>query len=59
MVYWRSDAAANLVKGMAQRGLLMNYVGGTWVRAVTHLDVSQQDIETALKRMGEVIRACA
>jgi threonine aldolase len=59
MVYWRSDAAANLVKGMAQRGVLMNYVGGSWVRAVTHLDVSQQDIQTALKRMGDVIRACA
>lgn len=59
MVYWRADAAATLVKGMAQHGVLMNYVGGGWVRAVTHLDVSPQDIQTALKRIAEAIRACA
>jgi len=59
MVYWRADAATTLVKGMAQHGVLMNYVGGGWVRAVTHLDISPQDIQTALKRIAEAIRACA
>lgn len=59
MVYWRAEQAPTLVKEIARRGVLMNDVGAGWVRAVTHLEISQADITTALTRVADVMRACA
>jgi threonine aldolase len=50
MVYWRLDGASGdaLAKMLAQRGVLMLHLGGGWLRAVTHLDVTDEDIGRAL-----------
>ena len=32
-----------------ENGLRFSYLGGTRIRAVTHLDVSREDIETAIR----------
>jgi len=59
MVYWRAENAAPLVKQLAEHRVLMNYVGGGWVRAVTHLEISEDDIQTALTRIQDALRTCA
>lgn len=59
MVYWRAGDAAAFVPEMAGRGVLMNHVGGGWVRAVTHLEISARDIETALSIVRDVFKASA
>jgi threonine aldolase len=41
---------------LKNRGVLMNGVGGTRMRAVTHYDVSRADCETAAATLAEVIR---
>jgi threonine aldolase len=59
MVYWRAENADTLVKDIAEHGVLMNYVGGGWVRAVTHLQVSSSDIQAALSTIRDVLRSSA
>lgn len=56
MVYWHAEDAAALVKAIAARGILMNHVGGGWVRAVTHLEISRNDIGAALAVIRDVLR---
>ncbi len=41
---------------LKERGVLMNGVGGTRLRAVTHYDASRKDCETAAAMLAEVIR---
>lgn len=58
MVYWRlADADGDaLSEALAQRGVRMLHVGGGWLRAVTHLEISDAGIEHALGAMRAVIR---
>ena len=55
MIYWRLEGAdgAALARALEQRGVLMLHVGGGWLRAVTHLEITDSGIERAL----EAIRA--
>jgi len=41
---------------MKKKGVLIHPFGRTQIRLVTHLDVSKEDIETALKAFREVLR---
>ncbi len=47
--------AADIVAALKQAGVLINSVGGTTFRAVTHLDVSGQDIENACRIFARVL----
>jgi threonine aldolase len=58
MVYWRVDGVdgAKLAARLAERGVRMLHTGKGWLRAVTHLEITDAAIERAL----EVARAvCA
>jgi len=48
--------AAQLRDEMKKKGVLIHPFGRTQIRLVTHLDVSKEDIETALKAFREVLR---
>lgn len=48
-------APADVTAALKQRGVLMNGVGGTRMRAVTHYDVSRADCETAAAALAEVL----
>jgi threonine aldolase len=50
MVYWMVPGLAgdDLRAALAARGLLMLHEGRGWLRAVTHLDVDDRDIDDAL-----------
>ena len=52
-----SSAGSDLLARLRQRGVLINSMGGATFRAVTHLDVSADDIETAGQIFAEVINA--
>jgi threonine aldolase len=47
---------AEVSAALKERGVLMNGVGGTRMRAVTHYDVSRADCEQAAAILAEVIR---
>lgn len=55
MVYWRTENADTLTRQMAEEGVLMIHTGGGWVRAVTHLEISANDIQAALTTMRDVL----
>jgi threonine aldolase len=48
--------AAQMRDEMKKEGVLIHPFGKTLIRLVTHLDVSQDDIETALKAFKKVLR---
>jgi threonine aldolase len=48
--------AQDLMDRLQQDGIRMGALGRTRVRAVTHLDVSRQDIEITLERMHKILR---
>jgi threonine aldolase len=50
-----SRAPADLVAALKAEGVLINAVGGTTYRAVTHLDVSAEDIERAGQIFARVL----
>ncbi len=47
--------AQQVAEAMKHHGVLIHAIGKTQIRLVTHLDVTEEDIETALKAFGEVI----
>jgi threonine aldolase len=49
--------AARLVEACKERGVGLGANSGTRIRAVTHLDVSRKDIDTALKAIGDALAA--
>lgn len=49
--------AAQLTEKLARRGLLMLPIAATKVRAVTHLDLSTDDVRRAVEIVQEVVRA--
>lgn len=58
MVYWRPEGADGdaLAKTLARDGVRMLHVGNGWLRAVTHLEITDEAIDRALER---VRAACA
>ncbi len=48
--------AAELAAELKQRGVLINATGPTTLRAVTHLDVTSQDVDRALEAIRDVVR---
>lgn len=48
--------AAELAADLQTRGVLINATGPTTLRAVTHLDVSRQDIDRALSALKDAMR---
>ena len=50
---------AELSAKLKAKGVLISTAGGTRARAVTHLNVSRKDCETALQVMEEVLAVCA
>lgn len=59
MVYWRVANGPEAVEELRRRGVLMNHVGHGWIRAVTHLQISDSDIRDALLRIREVLLTCS
>ncbi len=59
MVYWRLQGADGdaLTAALAGRGVRMLHVGGGWLRAVTHLGITDAGIERALDSARAVCRA--
>ncbi|HEX3658142.1 MAG TPA: low-specificity L-threonine aldolase [Pirellulales bacterium] len=54
-VHPRLGTSPELVARLAERGLRMGAFGGQLIRAVTHLDVSREDVEQAAKILAEVV----
>jgi threonine aldolase len=50
MVYWRMEGVDGdaLLARLARRGVRMLHVGGGWLRAVTHLEITDESIEQTL-----------
>jgi threonine aldolase len=55
MVMFEIDEAAGFARGLVERSLLINPIAPGRFRAVTHLDVSADDIEDALGRIEEIL----
>jgi len=49
--------AQDVLQRLREAGVLINSVGGMCFRAVTHLDVSADDINQAGKIIGEALRS--
>jgi threonine aldolase len=47
----------DLVAGLATRGVKLNAIGGQRLRAVTHCDIGQEDIEYAVSAAHEVLKS--
>jgi threonine aldolase len=45
-----------MVNALKQEGVLINAIGGTSFRAVTHLDVSSKQIDAAVEIFARVFR---
>jgi threonine aldolase len=56
MVMFEVEEAAAFARGLAARSLRINPLAPGRFRAVTHLDVSDEDIEEALGRIEEIVR---
>ena len=50
-----ADAAVQVVEGAMSRGLLLNRTAGTVVRMLPPLTVSDQEIDEALRILGETL----
>jgi threonine aldolase len=59
IVVFDVDDAAGFVAAMADRGVLLSQLGSTLVRAVTHLDVDSDGIDTAIAAARQVRAARA
>ena len=49
--------AAQVTEAMKKEGVLIHPIGKTQIRLVTHLDVTSEDIETALKAFRKLLKA--
>ena len=54
MVMFRVEDTMGFLRATRARGVLVNPTAPGVFRAVTHLDVSEADIDEALGRIGEV-----
>ena len=48
--------ATQVVEKLKERGILILAIGPTWLRIVTHLDVSEEDIRKAIGVFNEIFR---
>ena len=57
MIYFRWDAEQGdaLSEALRKRGILVSHLGQGWLRAVTHLDVNDQDIEQTLHALQSIV----
>jgi threonine aldolase len=55
MVMFEVDDAAAFAHGLAERAVRANMIAPGRFRAVTHLDVSEADIDEALARIADVL----
>jgi threonine aldolase len=49
--------AAQVTEAMKKEGILIHPIGKTQIRLVTHLDITHEDIETALKAFRKLLKA--
>jgi threonine aldolase len=56
MVMFQIEDTMAFLRETRRRGLLVNPAGPGVFRAVTHLDVTEADVDDALGRIGEVVR---
>jgi threonine aldolase len=56
MVFFHCPAPHRLATAMRARGILVNQIDERTLRAVTHLDVSREDVEVALERIADVFK---
>ena len=54
IVMFRVADARRFVSGARERGVLINPIDAERLRAVTHLDVTAEDVEEALRRLAQV-----
>ena len=52
-----SMSPGDLVAGLAVRGIKLNAIGGRRLRAVTHCDIGQEDIDYALSAVRDVLES--
>ena len=57
MVMFEVEAAAEFARGLRERSVRINMIAPSRFRAVTHLDVSEADIDEALARIAEIVHA--
>jgi threonine aldolase len=57
IVLFRVPGAAGFLRETRRRGVLMGAIDADLLRAVTHLDVTRTDVEEALGRIEEALRA--
>lgn len=55
MVFFRADDERSLLAGAERRGVRLGLIKPGVLRAVTHLDVSRDDVDFALARIGEAL----
>ncbi len=55
MVLFRFDDTAGFVRAIEERGLRINPIAPGQFRAVTHLDVSPEDVDDALRRIDDAL----
>jgi threonine aldolase len=56
LVFFHCPAPHRLATAMRARGILVNQIDERTLRAVTHLDVSREDVEVALERIADVFK---
>jgi threonine aldolase len=56
MVMFEVDEAAAFARGLAARGVRINPIAPGRFRAVTHLDITAEDIEDLFGRVAEVVQ---
>jgi threonine aldolase len=56
MVMFETEDASRFARGLHERSLRINPIAPGRFRAVTHLDVSAEDVEDALGRIAEILR---
>lgn len=58
MIYWRAEGIDGdaLATALARRGVHMLHVGGHWLRAVTHLEITDSGIDRALDAVRAISR---
>jgi threonine aldolase len=55
IVMFKAEDMSGFLHAISARGVLVLPLSGSCLRAVTHLDVSEADIDDALDRISEVV----
>ena len=57
IVFFEADGAESLAQRLDREGVSVGVYGPSTLRAVTHLDVSAEDIDAAIRLVGRVMNA--